>query len=215
MVKPEYLSKIGVEFHLPPSFKKIPLDYYLGNDVVSLAKSFIGKVIYTQIDNVITGGIITETEAYRGPDDRASHAYGNRKTKRTKVMFNPGGLAYVYLCYGIHHMFNIVTGEEGVPHAVLVRGIFPVYGIGNILERRNNIIKNLGEICAGPGTLTQGLNINVSHTGISLLDDTIWLEDHNIPIHHKQITTGPRIGIDYAGDDANLPWRFLLTVKDT
>ncbi|MBT3251486.1 MAG: DNA-3-methyladenine glycosylase [Candidatus Marinimicrobia bacterium] len=210
MVKPEFLSKIGIEIPVPPSFKKIPLDYYLENDVVSLAKSFIGKVLYTQIDNVITGGIITETEAYRGPDDRASHAYENRKTQRTKIMFNSGGLAYVYLCYGIHQMFNIVSGEEGMPHAILIRGIYPVYGVDSIQARRNNINKNVREICAGPGTLTQGLNINVSHTGTSLLGDTIWLEDHKIHIHPNQITAGPRIGIDYAGDDANLPWRFLL-----
>lgn len=210
MVKPEFLNKIGAESPIPPSFKKISVDYYLDNDIVRLAKSFIGKVLYTQIDNIISGGIITETEAYRGPDDRASHAFGNRRTKRTEVMFNAGGIAYVYLCYGIHQMFNIVSGEIGMPHAILIRGILPIFGVDNIRNRRGHIKKSLKEICAGPGTLTQGLNINVKHSGLSLLSNTIWLEDHKVQIHPNQITTGPRIGIDYAGEDAKLPWRFLL-----
>ena len=102
---------------------KIPLSFYQSDDVVFLARSLLGKSLLTFLDGKLTGGIITETEAYAGINDKASHAYGGRKTKRTEVMYREGGVCYVYLCYGIHYLFNVVTGKKDVPHAVLIRGI--------------------------------------------------------------------------------------------
>src|ERR1700733_6763105 len=111
--------------------------FYRQEDVVDVARSLIGKYLCTCWEGVLTTGLIIETEAYRGPEDRASHAYNYRKTNRNSVMYEAGGVAYVYLCYGIHHLFNIVTNRLGVPHAVLVRAILPDEGVETMMHRRN------------------------------------------------------------------------------
>ena len=114
---------------------KLPLSYYQSSDVVGLARNLIGKHLFTQVEGKVTAGMITETEAYAGVSDRASHAFGERRTERTKVMYNEGGYCYIYLCYGMHHLFNVVTGKRNEPHAVLIRGIYPNIGIEHILKR--------------------------------------------------------------------------------
>jgi len=188
---------------------KIKRGYYLHNDVVFLAKDLLGKVLVTRINNRLTSGIITETEAYAGETDKASHAYKGRRTARTEIMYAKGGTGYVYLCYGIHHLFNIVTNEQDVPHAILIRGIKPLSGISTILQRRGQS-KLSPATSSGPGTVSQALGIKTIHTGIDLCSKTIWLEDDNISYAPEDILTGPRIGIDYAGEDAKLPYRFLV-----
>ena len=105
-------------------------------DVVGIARELLGKVVCTRIDGELTTALITETEAYAGVTDKASHAYGDRRTKRTEPMYSTGGVAYVYLCYGIHHLFNVVTNKKDVPHAILVRSGKPLSGIKLMLERR-------------------------------------------------------------------------------
>lgn len=192
--------------------KRLSTSFYEDTDVVRIAKALLGKELYTNINGEITSGIITETEAYNGVIDRASHAYGGRLTARTKTMYCAGGIAYVYLCYGIHHLFNVVTNIEGIPHAVLIRNIKPEKGIDTMLERRNK--KKLDKtISTGPGTLSQALGMNTKkHNGISLLEDTIWIEESKLSIQKKDIEITPRIGADYAGDDAQLPYRFLITI---
>lgn len=192
--------------------RKLSEEYYLKGDVVFLAKDLIGKVLVTFIDGKLTKGVITETEAYNGIHDKACHAYGGRRTRRTEVMFQKGGKAYVYLCYGIHHLFNIVTGEENDPTAILIRGVKPLEGSDVILERRNKL--SLKNIASGPGTVSQALGINTSHTGLSLLEDLIWIEDHSIIVPESELYIGPRIGIDYAEEDAFLPYRFLWKNND-
>lgn len=187
----------------------LPLSYFRNHDVLFLSKDLLGKFLFTHIGDVITGGMIIETEAYRGPEDRASHAYGNRRTKRTEVMFREGGLCYVYQCYGIHALFNIVTHEENVPHAILIRAIHPLFGIEEMLKRRKKSAVDRF-LTNGPGTVTQALGIGLKHNALSLDSSTIWIEDRNIPIPEEAIETGPRVGVDYAGEDALLPWRFLL-----
>ena len=189
---------------------KLDLDFYKRKDVVKIARKLLGKSLFTRFDGKLTGGIITETEAYAGVTDRASHAFGSRRTARTEIMYMQGGTAYVYLCYGVHSLFNVVTNIEGVPHAVLIRAIFPTTGLDTIRARRNSGNKALQKICAGPGTVSSGLGIHYSHTGISLLDNKIWIEDKQVDIDEKQIITGPRVGVDYAGKDALLPYRFIL-----
>lgn len=188
---------------------KIPKKFYQGNDVVKISKELLGKVLCTFIDGIYTSGIITETEAYEGEIDKASHAYNNRRTKRTEIMFGEGGIAYVYLCYGIHHLFNIVTHTADIPHAVLIRAIKPLEGIDKILERRKKD-KVTANLTAGPGTVSEALGIKTKHTGTDLTGDLIWLEDRKIKINPKDIVTGPRVGIDYAGDHAHWPYRFRI-----
>jgi DNA-3-methyladenine glycosylase len=161
----------------------------------------------------ITAGIITETEAYNGVDDRACHAFGGRRTARTEIMFGDGGHAYVYLCYGIHHLFNIVTSVRNDPKAVLIRAIKPVEGIPAILKRRN--AKDLSaNLCVGPGKVSQALGIETSLTGISLTSNKIFLRDDGIKIAKSKIIAGPRIGVDYAGEDAKLPYRFRVEISE-
>lgn len=187
---------------------RLPLEYYLNPDVVEVSRDLLGKFLFTKIDEVITGGMIIETEAYCAPEDRASHAYKNRKTQRNAAMFRQGGVCYVYKCYGIHDLFNVVTNEQGIPHAVLIRAIQPLVGIEKMLERRKKEkVDRL--LTGGPGTLTQALGITVKkHNGLSLIGSVIWLEDTGIKVPPEKIIAGPRVGVDYAEEDALLPWRF-------
>ena len=182
--------------------------YYLNPDVVFLAKDLIGKTLCTRINGVLTGGIITETEAYAGVIDKASHAYGDRRTKRTETMYSKGGVSYVYLCYGIHRLFNIVTNVAGIPHAVLVRAIYPTIGIDEIMKRRG--VKPSPAWCVGPGKVSQALGIDLIHNNLALTGKEIWIQDDKININQKDIQIGPRIGVDYAGEDAKLPYRFWV-----
>ena len=189
---------------------KLSREYYLQTDVVTLARDLLGKHLFTNIDGQVSAGIITETEAYAGENDKASHAYGNRRTSRTEIMFAQGGTAYVYLCYGIHHLFNVVTNVADVPHAILIRGIQPVEGLPAMMERRKKTKVNKN-FSAGPGTAAQALGITTKLTGIDLLGDEIWLEDRGLSVPDSDVLIGPRIGVDYAGEDAQLPYRFLVT----
>lgn len=186
---------------------KIDKSYYREEDVVGLAESLLGKILVTKIGSKISSGIITETEAYNGINDKASHSYGGRRTSRTEIMYAEGGKSYVYLCYGIHYLFNIVTGKKDIPQAILIRSIQPVSGISTILERRNSK-KITYQLCNGPGKVTSALGINFSHNALDLTGNKVWLEDDGIKIKKSEIFCGPRIGVDYAGEDAKLPYRF-------
>ena len=191
---------------------KLKASYFLHTDVVFLAKDLIGKTLCTRINGILTCGIITETEAYAGVTDKASHAYGDRRTNRTEVMYSKGGVSYVYLCYGIHRLFNIVTNDHGIPHAVLIRAIYPTKGIEEIVRRRG--LRFSDTLCAGPGKVTQALGIDLVHNKISLGGNEIWLQDDHANIPEKDILAGPRIGVDYAGEDSKLPYRFWTTRYD-
>lgn len=194
---------------IPPQMIPLPLSFYEG-DVVNIAEKLLGKLLLTKIGKEpVTGGIIIETEAYKGPEDKACHAYNMRRTKRTEVMFHQGGISYVYLCYGMHTLLNIVTGGENMPHAVLIRAIKPTVGIETIKKRR----KGKPLLADGPGKVCQALGICIEHNGLSLLGKTIWIEDTSLYFHKNQITKGPRVGVDYAEEHALLPWRFQLKLK--
>lgn len=188
---------------------KLKEEYYLNEDVVSLAKDLLGKILYTKIDNEITAGIIVETEAYFGVKDKASHAYGGRRTNRTETMYSNGGIAYVYLCYGMHNLFNIVSSKENDPHAVLIRGIEPLVGI-DIIEQRRNMPHTKGAISAGPGSAAKALGIDKAFNAKNLTGDEIWIEDHAIRYLDEDIAATPRVGIAYAKEHALLPWRFFV-----
>ncbi|HWZ14359.1 MAG TPA: DNA-3-methyladenine glycosylase [Mucilaginibacter sp.] len=188
---------------------KLAETYYMSSDVVALSKNLLGKYLFTCIDGSTTSGYIVETEAYNGVVDRASHAYGNRITGRTKTMFMQGGIAYVYLCYGIHEMFNIVTSVEGQPHAILVRAIQPIEGLDIMLHRRNMPALK-PNITSGPGSVAKALGISRKIDTVSLQGDTIWIEDRGLAFPDKDIAAVPRVGVSYAGEDALLPYRFYV-----
>jgi DNA-3-methyladenine glycosylase len=190
----------------------LPRSFYLRDDVVAVSRELLGKVLVTEIDGRRTGVIITETEAYAGATDRASHAYGDRRTRRTEPIYGPGGTAYVYLCYGIHHLFNVVTGAAGLPHAVLVRAGAVHSGLQDMLERRGKRQPDR-TLLAGPGSLAKALGITTALTGSSLLDGPIRIEDHGLEIDETCISVGPRVGIDYAGEDAARPYRFRVDLQ--
>ena len=190
---------------------KLPEEFYLNNNVVEVARALLGKYLFTNIDGIISGGYIVETEAYNGAVDKASHAYGNRLTPRTQTMFEQGGIAYVYLCYGIHEMFNVVTSVKGQPHAVLIRAVNPTIGLDAMLYRRNMAVVK-PNITAGPGSVGKALGISRKLNGISLQSDQLWIEDQGLSFTDEQIAAVPRIGVAYAAEDALLPYRFY--VKD-
>lgn len=187
---------------------KLDRSFYTRPNVVEIARDLIGKVLLTNFDGGITSGIIVETEAYEGVTDRASHAYGGRRTARTEVMYAIGGTAYVYLCYGVHSLFNVVTNEVDIPHAILIRGIFPLEGkeTMKIRVQKEQLARGSG---IGPGKVSKLLGIHYSHTGIDLLGDKIWLEDRGYEFNNA-ILTGTRIGVQYSGQDALLPYRFRV-----
>ncbi len=189
--------------------KKLPVSFYHRTNVVTIAKELLGKLLVTTFDGRLTAGRIAETEAYNGVADKASHSYGGRRTKRTEVMYAAGGIAYVYLCYGIHHLFNVVTNTADKPHAVLVRAIEPVMGIETMLQRMGKEKLDYA-VGRGPGNVSKALGIAVQHTRLSLLDEKIYVADDGFVIKPSQIAATPRIGVDYAAEDALLPYRFYI-----
>ncbi len=192
-----------------PEFIKLPESFYQSADVVDIARQLLGKYLFTCLDGIVTGGYIVETEAYNGVIDKASHAFGNRVTPRTQTMYAQGGIAYVYLCYGIHEMLNVVTSVEGQPHAVLIRALQPTEGIDMMLYRRHMpLIKP--NLTRGPGSVGSALGISRKLNGMSLQSDTLWIEDRGLIFKEEEVIAAPRIGVAYAGADALLPYRFYL-----
>jgi len=176
---------------------------------VAISRDLLGKVLCSIMGDELTKAIIVETEAYAGVGDRASHAYGGRRTKRTEPMYKAGGIAYIYLCYGIHHLFNVVTSARDIPNAVLVRAGLPLVGVHVMQRRRANTIVDK-TLLAGPGSLSRGLGITTDFSGESLLGNQIWIEEHGIELTDSMIRATPRVGIDYSGEDALRPYRFIL-----
>jgi len=196
----------------------LPREYYLASDVVSLAKDLIGKYIRSATNNSYCMAMITETEAYRAPEDRASHAFGNRRTARTEVMFGNGGHAYIYLNYGLHHLFNVVTGPPGTAHAILIRAVIPVENGELMVQRRkeSGFRGKERDLFNGPGKLSFAMGISTAQNGADLCNplSPIVLLDGALRIPEEQIMAGPRIGIEYAKEWAEMPWRFQLKETD-
>jgi len=187
---------------------KLPESFYQRSDVVKIARELLGKALFTRVNGMVTAGIIVETEAYSWKE-RGCHAYGGKKTDRNAIMFDSGGHAYVYLCYGIHHLFNVVTNKAGLADAVLIRALEPVEGLAE-MHRRRAAVKHDVQLTSGPGKLTRAMGIDRKWNGKFLLDNEVWIEDHGRKFSSRSIEASPRIGIDYAGDDAKLPWRFTI-----
>jgi len=189
--------------------KKLELDFYQRKDVLKIAKELLGKILVTNWSGIITSGRIVECEAYAGVIDKASHASGGRRTNRNEIMYGEGGFAYVYLCYGIHHLFNVVTNSKDTPHAILIRALDPIEGIGEMLLRTNKK-KFDHTLTRGPGNVSKALGILTKHSGLSLLEDRMFIGDDGVAYTKKEIAVSPRIGVDYAGEDALLPYRFYV-----
>jgi|JI8StandDraft_2_1071088.scaffolds.fasta_scaffold01996_8 DNA-3-methyladenine glycosylase len=188
----------------------LPQSFYEKDDVVSIAKDLLGKIIRTEINGNITTGIIVETEAYRGPDDRGCHAYNHRITPRTKTMYMKGGHAYVYICYGMHPMMNVVTGPEGSAHAVLIRAIEPTSG-NDIMVQRRGMEKLTPTTTNGPGKLAVALGIEKSLDACLLNGSAPITILDGITIQADNMYSGPRVGMTkHVGDCAHRPWRFYI-----
>ncbi len=189
--------------------KRLPLSFYSRGDVLIIARELLGKRIVTDINGIITSGVITESEAYNGVNDKASHAFGDRRTKRTETMYRQGGIAYIYLCYGIHSLFNVVTNVAGTPHAVLIRAIMPEFGKEAMADRIGRPITD--KEGTGPGKVTKLLALKFTDDKADLINgNKVWIENTKIEIPDEIIKVTKRIGVDYAGDDALLPYRFLI-----
>jgi DNA-3-methyladenine glycosylase len=188
--------------------KKLPRDFYTRSNVLEVARDLLGKKLVVPGKNgARVAGIIVETEAYRGPEDRASHAYNGRRTNRTETMYGIGGTAYVYFVYGMYHQFNVVTNVADVPHAILVRAVEPSEGLDIMRRRRRG--RSEYELTSGPGRVCLAMGIDRQLDKADLLGDRVWLED-GISISPRQIARGPRVGIDYAEAWVEKPWRFWI-----
>ena len=191
------------------AIKKLDNSFYARPDVLKIARELLGKVLVTEFGGKLTSGRIVEVEAYNGVVDRASHAYSGRRTRRTEVMYREGGTAYVYLIYGIHHLFNVVTNKQDIPHAVLVRALEPLEGISVMLKRTDKAQLD-HSLTRGPGNLSKAMGLATLHTGYSLYEGEIYIGDDGYRPRKTEIIATPRIGVDYAGEDAALPYRFYL-----
>jgi len=184
---------------------KLPRTFY-ERDAITVAKELLGKLLVHNSEEGRTSGIIVETEAYMGVEDKASHSYGGKKTKRTSTLYDKPGTAYIYLVYGIHCLLNVVTGPEGVPMAVLIRALEPKEGIELMKARRQ--LEDIRRLCKGPGSLTKAMGIGMELNGTDMTGDRLFIED--IGYHPREIVQTTRIGVDYAEEDALKPWRFYI-----
>ena len=189
--------------------KKLSLSFYQRKDVVTIAKDLIGKIIVTNIDGKITSGRIVETEAYVAHIDKASHAYKGKRTLRNEAMYAAAGTVYVYICYGLHNMLNIVTNDMNVPDAILIRALEPIDGIDTMLQRTSKKVLD-NTLTKGPGNVAKAMGVSKNISGLLLGKEQINILKNNIIIPEKEIGTSKRIGIDNAGEDALLPYRFYL-----
>src|SRR6266853_58 len=187
---------------------KLTREFYTRRNVLAVARDLLGKKLVVPNKNGRrVAGIIVETEAYRGPEDRASHAYNGRLTQRTQTMYGMGGTAYVYFVYGMYHQFNVVTNVEDVPHAILVRAVEPTEGLDVMRHRRRG--RSEYELTSGPGRLCQAVGIDRQIDKADRLGDRVWIEE-GLSISPRQIARGPRVGIDYAESWIEKPWRFWV-----
>jgi DNA-3-methyladenine glycosylase len=188
--------------------RKLPREFYARQNVLTVARELLGKLLVVPANNGSrVSGMIVETEGYRGPEDRASHAYGGRRTKRTETMYQLGGTVYVYFVYGMYYQFNVVTNIRDTPHAVLVRALQPVEGIEDMRDRRQTHSDR--NLTSGPGKLCIAMGIDRKLDREDLLGERVWIEEGE-KIPRTRIATGPRVGIDYAEEWTEKPWRFWL-----
>ncbi|MBL8180322.1 MAG: DNA-3-methyladenine glycosylase [Blastocatellia bacterium] len=187
---------------------KLPRSFYIPKDTVTIARELLGKLLVVpDADGRRVSGMIVETEAYLGIGDRAAHSFGGRRTARNEVTYGLGGHAYVFFIYGMYHQLNVVTGPAERPHVVLIRAVEPIEGIELMRERRGR--KRDRDLASGPGKLCIALAIDRSFNNENFRGDRIWIENFR-SLKATEIAVGKRIGIDYAGEDSDLPYRFWI-----
>ena len=189
--------------------KKLTLEFYERGNVLEIARDLLGKILITKIDGITTSGRIVETEAYIGITDRASHTYNGKRTARNEHMYGAAGNTYVYICYGMHHLFNVVTNKKNVPDAVLIRAVEPMAGIDSMLKRTGKL-KLDNTLTKGPGNVGKALGISKSHSGLNLMGSRISIGDDNTAYPEKEVGTSLRIGVEGAGEAALYPYRFFV-----
>ena len=188
---------------------KLPIEFYNRNNVVKIAKELLGKILVTNFEGILTSCRIVETEAYVGLTDKAAHSYAGKRTLRNEHMYSNAATVYIYVCYGMHQMFNVVTNENEIPDAVLIRAAEPLQGIETMLLRTGK--KSLDNtLTKGPGNIGKALGMHKKYSGLNLTADTIFFVADNFKINEDQIGISPRIGVNYAGKDALLPYRFYV-----
>ncbi len=188
---------------------KLPIEFYNRKNVVTIAKELLGKILVTNFDGMFTSCRIVETEAYAGLTDKAAHSYAGKRTPRNEHMYSNAATVYIYVCYGMHQMFNVVTNEKEIPDAVLIRAAEPLEGIETMLLRTGKKILD-NTLTKGPGNVGKALGMHKQYSGLNLTDDSIFFVADNLKIGGDQIATSPRIGVNYAGEDALLPYRFYI-----
>jgi DNA-3-methyladenine glycosylase len=189
--------------------KKLPIEFYDRADVVKIAEDLLGKILITKFDGATTSGKIVETEAYIGLTDKASHSFGGKRTSRNEHMYAAPGIAYVYICYGMHHLFNVVSNKINVPDAVLIRAVEPLEGI-DIMLQRSGKLKLDNTLTKGPGNVAKALGISKQHSGVNLMSNKIFIADARIYFDANEIAVSKRIGIESAGEAAAYPYRFYV-----
>ncbi len=183
-------------------------EFYIRDSVV-VAKELLGKILVNETSEGITAGKIVETEAYKGPEDQASHSYGNKRTPRTETMFGPKGHAYIYLIYGLYCCFNVTSGAViGKPEATLIRAVEPLKGLDLMMKRRGPTGQRKN-IASGPGRLCIAMGISKTHNGIDVCKPPFYIEDNSM-VDSANIVETSRIGVDYAADWKDMPWRFYI-----
>ena len=183
---------------------------FYSQDAVTVAKKLVGKLLVRKLAGREIVCRIVETEAYVGPEDKGSHAYQNKKTERTKILFKSGGYAYVYLIYGMHSCFNVVTNKKGKPESVFIRAVEPLIGLETIKENRDIGSKKIEELTNGPGKLSQALAINKELNGYNLVSgDKIYIKEDEEKTGYE-VVSSPRINIDYAEEYKEKLWRFYI-----
>ena len=188
---------------------KLESTFYDRKDVVLIAKELLGKILVTHFNGIRTSGRIVETEAYNGMEDKACHAYHGRRTARSEHLYGAPGTVYVYICYGMHHLFNVITNKKDIPHAVLIRAIEPLDGLEQMLDRSGKLKADYS-LTKGPGNLARAMGMSKIHTGENLYSEEIFIEDDGLRYNKDQIVVTKRIGVESAEEDAELPYRFIV-----
>jgi len=194
---------------MSPGLKKLDIRFYDRRNVLQIARELLGKILVTQWDGIHSSGRIVETEAYAGVNDRASHAFGGRRTARSEDLYGAPGTAYVYICYGMHHLFNVITNKKNIPHGILIRALEPLEGVDHMLHRTGKTVADY-TLTKGPGNLARALGMTKLHSGANLISEEIFIVDDGLRYPKDQIAMTSRIGVESAREDAELPYRFIV-----
>ncbi len=189
--------------------RKLPINFFDRENVVQIAKDLLGKILFTNFDEVITSGRIVETEAYVALTDKASHSFNGKRTSKNEHMYADPGTVYVYICYGMHQMMNIVTNKKNIPDAILIRALEPLEGIDQMLIRSKKNVLDV-TLTKGPGNVGRALGIHKKHSGDLLHSQNIFILDDGFIAGDNMIGSSKRIGVESAGADGLLPYRFYI-----